>query len=242
MARPTIIIIPGSWHTAEHAHPTVDALRRKGYIAKADQLASVGLKERRQYFADDVAHLHRLVADELDAGRDVCFVLHSYAGQSGAETINRLIHEGRLEASAGKGRLVRAIFVAAYAFPAGVALDSRHFLGPENPNFGIDDERHLNTMADPEHVFYNDLPPAESKRWADKLVPAYYQDATPVITSEDWRKAPITVVATKHDITIPPARQEMVWQGFELKWVDAGHVPFISQPDAVADIIIKALS
>ncbi|KAK3674761.1 hypothetical protein LTR78_005483 [Recurvomyces mirabilis] len=232
MARPTIIIIiPGSWHTAEHAQPTVHALRRNGYIAKADQLASVGLKERRQYFADDVAHLHGLVVDELDAGRDVCFVLHSYAGQSGAETINRVIHEGRLEASAGKGRLVQAVFVAAYAFPAGVALDSRNFLGPENPNFGIDDERHLNTMTDPERVFCLLLKQN-----------AYYQDATPVITSEDWRKAPITVVATKQDITIPPARQEMVWQGFALNWIDAGHVPFISQPDAVADIIIGALS
>ncbi|TKA74513.1 hypothetical protein B0A55_08048 [Friedmanniomyces simplex] len=239
---PAIVIVPGSWHTPAHAEPLKQALNQQGYEAEAHQLASTGLKDPRPTFADDVSTIYKAVTAKLDQGYDVCLVLHSFAGVPGAEAVNRLTKEGRLEATGSSAKLVRVIFIAAYVFPVGFIMDAKLMLGPENPRFSID-ANEMNNMADTRLVLFNDLTSDdEAQQWIDKLEPAYYLGKGPVISSDDWRMAPITVVTTRQDLAIPPERQEMVWQGFPLIWLDAGHTPYISQPERVAEIVVAALS
>lgn len=80
MSKPHVLIVPGSWHTPRHAQPLITALQERGYAASAIQLASVGLKEPPPTFQDDVSTIHSAVCALLEAGTDVCLVLHSYAG------------------------------------------------------------------------------------------------------------------------------------------------------------------
>ena len=56
----------------------------------------------------------------------------------GAEAVNRLIVDKALEKGESRGRLVKVVFVAAYAFPAGFVMDARAMMGPETPGFSID--------------------------------------------------------------------------------------------------------
>lgn len=142
------------------------------------------------------------------------------------------------------GRLVRAVFIAAYVFPPGFVMDAKQFVGSGDPNFSIDYENGINVMANTRTVFFNDIASdAEAQPWVDALQPAYYLGDGPVISSDAWRTGvPVTVVLAEKDQAIPAERAKMVWQGFEVVWVDAGHSPFVSRPEMIGEIIAGAVS
>lgn len=135
---PTFVIVPGHWHVKAHLTPLVDVLTSRGFRAVPLQLHSVGPKSTRPTFSDDVCVIYSAVARELIRGNDVCLVVHSYAGMPGAEAINRICSDEALEGLEGRGKLIKAVFIAAYAFPANFVMDVRAMLGPENPAFDID--------------------------------------------------------------------------------------------------------
>ena len=64
----------------------------------------------------------------------------------GAEAVNRLFAGGTISTNgedkdaAGKrgGRLTAVVFIAAYTFPAGMVMDTRDFVRPEDPGYSID--------------------------------------------------------------------------------------------------------
>ena len=65
--------------------------------------------------------------------------------------------------------------------------------------------------------------------------------AGPVISSDKWRKAPIKAVLCAKDNLIPAERQEKIWKGVDREWVEAGHACFVSKPEEVADILVRAV-
>lgn len=138
---PTFVLVPGLWHTTVHMQPLVDVLTRQEYPTKTIQLRSVGLKTPRPTFQDDVQLIYDTVTQELQAGRDVCLVTHSFSGMPGAESLNKLIADGVLSPKEGYGNLIRAIFIAAFSFPAGFVLDACELLGSEDPGLSIDVSR-----------------------------------------------------------------------------------------------------
>ena len=139
---PTIIFVPGAWHTTSHTQPLIATLTNRNHKALCLQLASVGLKSPRPTFEDDVRLITQSCLAEMEHGRNVLLVMHSMAGMCGAEAVNRIIAAGGLEKRQGKGGLVRVVLIAAYALPAGVVLDARDYVGPENPNLSIDVSEH----------------------------------------------------------------------------------------------------
>lgn len=135
---PTIIFVPGSWHTTFHAEPLLNVLRKRGYQTICLQQASVGLKSPRPTFTDDVELIAQACLGEIKQGRDVMLVLHSIAGICGSEAVNQIIAQGGLENCESKGRLVRVVLIASYALPAGMVFDARQYVGPDDPNLIID--------------------------------------------------------------------------------------------------------
>lgn len=135
---PTTILVPGHWHTTTHLHPLTQSLTAKTYPTTPLQLPSVGLKSPRPTFADDVHEIYNAITTHLNAGKDVCLMLHSYAGMPGTEALNRLIAAGMLEPRAGKGKVVKVVFLAAYVFPAGFVMDAKEHVGAANPGLSID--------------------------------------------------------------------------------------------------------
>ena len=80
------------------------------------------------------------MTQELNAGRDVVLVLHSYAAMPGAEALNQLIKTAQLHGTKrnGQGSVKKVIFVATFEFPAGLVFDAKEFIGADDPNFRLD--------------------------------------------------------------------------------------------------------
>ena len=156
----------------------------------------------------------------------------------GAECLNRLIVDGAFDPLEGRGRVVRVVFIAAYTFPAGFIMDAKAMMGPDNPGFTIDSNE-MSHMASPWHYFFNDLPLSGAKPFVDALGATYYLGPEPKISKDDWRKAPVTALLCKRDNAVPAERQEQIWKGIESEWIDAGHSPYVSRPEEVADILLR---
>lgn len=234
-----LVFVPGHWHTLFFTKPIVAALEQLNYEITPHQLASVGHKEPSPTFADDVAGIRQAVLQVLESGQDAVLVLHSYAGMPGSEALNQLIELGMLEARSGRGRLRRVIYIAAYMFPAGFKMDAKIFIGDDDPMFSIDDETGFTHFADPYTGFFNDMTREAAQPYLEQIGDTYYLGPDPCITSENWRTAPLFYVQARQDQAMPYERQVGISQGMPSICLDTGHDPYISQPEAVAEILGK---
>ncbi|KAK5173811.1 uncharacterized protein LTR77_002492 [Saxophila tyrrhenica] len=226
---PTFILVPGHWHTPTHLRPLTTALSDRGLPYKTQQLHTVGRKPPgpRPCYSDDVSVIYTAVTTELLAGRDVCLVLHSYAGVPGAEAVNCLLKDGVVETPDFRrwdfgyappegipykplGSLVKVVFIAAYTIPAGVNIDPKDFVGPSNPGFSID-SHNMTHMASPWHFFFSDLPLSAAKPYVDACAETYYVGPMH-LTSERWKKARVSTLICAKDNAIPRSKQEGMWE------------------------------
>lgn len=93
-------------------------------------------------------------------------------------------------------------------------------------------------MANPRVQFFNDMESdAQAAEYVQALQPSFLLYAQPVISSEEWRKAPLTYVLCERDNAVPVDRQEMMSQGMDVVRLDLGHSPFVGHPEAVADLL-----
>ena len=96
-------------------------------------------------------------------------------------------------------------------------------------------------MRDPAESFFNDLPPAEAKVWAQTITPS------PKLTSElsAWATLPCGYLVTTKDTTISLAVQEKMIArarnegGVDIKEYrcDAGHSPHLSWTEGTVGVI-----
>ena len=97
----------------------------------------------------------------------------------------------------------------------------------------------MSHMDNPWHYFFNDLPLSAAKPFVDSIGATYYLGTSPVISTDKWRKAPLTAILCRKDNAVPPARQESIWKGMESEWIDACHSPYVSRPEEVAEILVR---
>lgn len=79
----------------------------------------------------------------------------------------------------------------------------------------------------------------QAQPWVDAMDDAYYLGRGPMISSENWRRAPVAALLCKRDNAVPLDRQEIMWQGMPREYIDTGHDPFVSRPEELADIMIR---
>ncbi len=148
---PVLILVPGHWHSITHLEPLLSALPALNPPLPTQplQLHTVGRKTTPgppPKYSDDVSVIYAAVTKQILDGKDVCLVLHSYAGMPGAEAINRLVKDGLVAGTDEElfkdnhtmGKLIRVVFIAAYVFPPKVAFDPKDMVGASNPGFSID--------------------------------------------------------------------------------------------------------
>lgn len=88
--KPTIVLVPGAWHTAKCYDILVPHLQDAGYAALALTLPSVGASPPTQSLDPDVDHIRKNIQPLLDAGKDVVVVMHSYGGIPGGSAVKGL--------------------------------------------------------------------------------------------------------------------------------------------------------
>ncbi|KAF8205331.1 Alpha/Beta hydrolase protein [Mycena galopus ATCC 62051] len=221
-AKPTIIIIPGSFSPLAMYDPVIAGLRAKGHAAPAGMY-------------DDAVKVAALAARLADDGADVVLVAHSYGGVvagEAAEGLARSVHakEGK------KGGIVRIVFVASAVPREGeTAADA---LGNAPPVYCDD---WLITGAP---IIFSDLPLDEAVAWTAKFSTHSPVSFGQKVTYAAYKDIPISYVLSENDALITPAQQyknmaglegEMGGKTVDLHPVQSGHGINVSQPGTMVD-------
>lgn len=257
--RPTLIFVHGAFHTAEYWNPVKNTLEKKGYRCLAPNLMYNGTGIPIKSNAPAVAELQDIVVAELDLGNDVVMVNHSFGGVAGCSAIKGLTRKDPSSLRSEKsGHVVGIAQIAAFAPPTGIAMGdhvasiiSRHpEIEPSRMQMRFSDDGWAWFQGNPILTFYNDLPPEEAQRWADKLIgfTAIGRVSNDGIYA-GWQDVPVWYLQCKLDQVLRPSLQSQIVQecrdaGAKLtsREVEASHSPMLSRPEEVAAFIEDAVA
>ena len=231
--RPMIVLVHGAFADASSWSGVVELLQRQGYTVVAPANPLRGVKADSAYLAS--------IVNQIDG--PVLLVGHSYAGA----VISNAATDAR--------NVVGLVFVAAFAPDEGERLgevastSTDSILGPARVQYrypaGPDGETAVEFGISPalvREVFAADLPAEQAALIAATQRPVAAAAFTDVCGPPAWKKLPCwAVVATGDkaagtDITRSMAQRA----GAEITELEGSHVIMISQPQAVADVIVKA--
>jgi pimeloyl-ACP methyl ester carboxylesterase len=233
-AKPTIVLVHGAFADGSSWNDVIERLQRQGYTVEApgNPLRGVGI---------DSAYLASMV-NQLDG--PVLLVGHSYGGA--------VITSAASDATG----VVGLVYVAAFAPDQGevlgdVAASSKDSLlgtaqiqreyptgagGETAPEFLVDPARF-------QEVFAADLPAEQAAVLAATQRPVAAAAFSDVSGPPAWKTLPSwAVVATADKAAGTDIVRSMAQRaGAEIVEVDASHVVMVSQPQAVTELILKAL-
>ncbi|KAK4443130.1 Alpha/Beta hydrolase protein [Podospora aff. communis PSN243] len=243
----TILFIEGAWRTFTAYTPFFDAVRARGYDLITPQLPTN--TPRRTTLADppaaDIAHFAAAARALADSGRDFTCVMHSYGGAIGTEAMHGLGVSHR-RALGLPGGVTRLIYITAFMVEVGKSLEDT---APAEQIGWMGYEGELKVFLpgyDIAGMWYNDLPPEERQRQLAQTVPhpkAGSFRRPEVVAYED---IPSTFVYCTLDNAFPYAVQQALVAAHKSKGVhvdeetvEAGHYPFLSVPEKLADVVLK---
>ena len=121
-SKPTIVFVPGAYHTAAHFQPLSALLERAAFPTHTIPVPSIGESAATATYRDDVrtirATLERLVEDE---GKDIMLAPHSLGAVSGCQTVTGLEKSKRLKEGKGGG-IIHVLFITALLIGQGQKL------------------------------------------------------------------------------------------------------------------------
>ncbi|KAM0327671.1 hypothetical protein ACHAQA_005964 [Verticillium albo-atrum] len=232
--RPTLIFVPGAWHTPEIWYKTTNLLQVREYACVRVTLPST-LGDSSATFADDVDAVRAAIVAEQDKG-DVILIAHSYGGA--------------VAASAIKDLNVRSLVLIASGFlPSG-----QSFLGAMGgtppPQWKADTEGGWAVITvDARDMLYHDLPVEEGEQWVSKLTKQSLKALTEggERAYAGWKDVPVWYLVTADDHALSVGLQrEMVevakGQGtvITVNEIDSGHSPMLSRPEETVEFILEA--
>ena len=119
MSKPTIVGVPGAWHSPEVYDGVFERLKDQGYATLGVTLPSVGAVPAHQNFDADLdtirKELVRLVEEE---GKEVVLVTHSYSCLLCSHAPEGLGLKERT-AKGLKGGVMRLVYIQGFAVPEG---------------------------------------------------------------------------------------------------------------------------
>lgn len=226
---PAILLVHGAWHGAWCWDAVRSALEARGREVHTVDLPTVHAPDKAELGMLDDAAAVRAAVDAIDG--PVVVVAHSYGGVPTTQGL------------AGAGNVVHIVFIAAFVLDAGESLLGS--VGGVAPSWWTVDGA-LTTAGNPdepaESLFFNDVPEAEARAAAARLLPQATKPFTDVVTQVAWKEIPSTYVITERDAIFPLVAEEALAgrAGSAVHRLDTGHSPFLSQPEATAALIDAA--
>lgn len=136
MAKPTIVCVPGAWHSPEIYASTMAILNSPGYPTIGLSLPSVGAVPAHQDFTGDILAIRDCLTQLVEAEKEVVLVCHSYGGMPAAEAPISLGKKER-EQKGLKGGVTRLVFIMVFMMPEGFQPTAG---GAQYPDWIIIDE------------------------------------------------------------------------------------------------------
>jgi pimeloyl-ACP methyl ester carboxylesterase len=226
---PAILLVHGAWHGAWCWDAVRGILESRGRTVHAIDLPTVHAANKAELDLADDARAVRAAVDAIDG--PVVVVAHSYGGVPTTQGL------------AGASNVAHIVYIAAFALDAGESLLGA--VGGVPPTWWMVDGP-LTTAGNPqepaESLFFNDLPDDVAHANAARLVAQATKPFSDVVTEVAWSTIPSTYLITERDAVFPLFAQEALSgrAGSTVHRLDTGHSPFLSQPEATADIIDAA--
>jgi len=221
--KPTIVFCHGIWADGSCFGKVIPALQADGHEVIAVQY---GLDS----YDEDLAAIKRTLNR---VGSPVILVGHSYGGATitGAGTDERVIG---------------LVYIAAVAPDVGETVQSQLDKYPTNI-FGRVEVADGRAWMLPNGVefFAGDLPEAEQNLvWATHYAPAADLFQQQNLKKVPWQSKPSWFIVCNKDQTVHPDLQRFLAKrmGATVTEVESSHVPMLSKPDVVIDVIRKAAS
>ncbi|MGA0600616.1 alpha/beta fold hydrolase [Caulobacter sp. KR2-114] len=222
-SKPTIVFCHGIWADGSCFSKVIPALQADGHEVIA---AQYGL----DVFDEDVAAVKRTLNR---VGSPVVLVGHSYGGAT-------------ITAAGVDDRVAGLVYIAAVAPDAGETVQDQLDKYPSDifSRVQVADGRAW-MLPNGTEFFAGDLSEADQKLvWATHYAPAadLFQQQKLAPDQVAWRSKPSWYVLATEDHTVHPDLQRWVSQrmGASVTEVRSSHVPMLSQPDVVIEVIRKA--
>ena len=219
----TIVLVHGAWHGSWCWQRVTQLLDERGLPVRTVDLPSVGAPPGAGTdLSADAAAVEAVIAS---VAGPVVLCGHSYGGM----VISRVSSE----------RVTRLVYLCAFMPLEGESLVSigggRHAPWIQVLDGGL-------TLPDPtqtQAVFYGDCD-AGTVEWArSQIRPQSGAPFNEPVPHPAWRHIPSTYVVCAKDMAMPVEVQRNVFapRATEMIELQASHSPFLSQPDAVADLL-----
>ncbi len=230
--RPTVVLVHGAFADSSGWQPVATKLQKQGYpvIAFSNPLRGVGSDS--QYLRDFLTTIEG----------PVVLVGHSYGGA--------LI----TNAATGNPNVKSLVYIAAYAVDEGETVQAANALGGGHTdvvdNLVIrpfpgasagDADAYIDPAAFPE-LFAQDLPTKTAAFMAASQRPAAFASLVTPSGEPAWKTIPSWYMVASQDRIIPPEAERAMADRANATTVevDTSHVPMLSKPDAVIDMITEA--
>lgn len=221
--KPSIVFCHGIWADGSCFSKVIPALQADGHEVIA---AQYGLDS----FEEDVAAVKRTLNR---VGGPVILVGHSYGGAT-------------ITAAGVDDRVAGLVYIAAVAPDAGETVQNQLDKYPSDifSRVEVADGRAW-MLPNGTEFFAGDLPAAEQKLvWATHYAPVFdlFQQQKLGANDIGWKSKPSWFVLATQDHTVHPDLQRWVSKrmGANVTEVTSSHVPMLSQPNVVIDVIRKA--
>jgi pimeloyl-ACP methyl ester carboxylesterase len=220
---PTIALVHGGFVDGSGWQAVHDLLRAAGYNVAVVQNPTLTLE-------GDVAATHHVI-DDYDG--PVVLVGHSYGGAVITEAGTHPQVEALVYITAfapDQGESVQTLLADP---PPGAPVPP--ILPPRNGFLALDSDKFADSFA-------GDLKPDQATFMANSQVPWGLEALAGAISTPAWRSKPSWYVVATDDRMIPPPAQRAMAEraGAQVVEVPGSHSVYVSQPQAVADVIHTA--
>ena len=250
----TILFIPGYWEGPKPFQNLSSLLQASGLATETATLPSTGTTSpSNPGMHDDIAAIRKVVSKLVEEEqRDVVMVLHSAGGFLGANATEGLDVPAR-KAKGLVGGVRKMVFLAGGVLPVGVKHQPLPFFKievsvltlrlPVPPFASFLTKGGALFCKEPERLLFNDLGDEDKEEWLTALAPQPARDWDDVITYAGWKDVPCVYLVCGRDQVIPPAMQ-VQWAesiGARVERCEAGHMPMLSVPERVVEVIMGAV-
>ena len=230
----TVVLVHGSFHTPEATWSLLTKVLDERRIKWATvDLPSAGADSPA--LADRTEDVAATLAVVEQVAGPVVLVGHSYGGmvisEAGAHpAVTHLVYVCAFAPEPGE-----TLIALGASEPPSLLAGAIQF-GPGRGLLHVD-------PAQATEVFYADLAPDAAADAVAKLVPSTASSLLQPATNVAWMDRPTTYVVCEQDNALSPARERAMAEriGAQIWSLPTSHSPFLSQPEALADIIESAM-
>lgn len=221
----SFLLVHGGWHGPWCWSRLSAALRDGGFETHTVDLSSHGKDTSTLGGMHDDAVIIREALSALPDG--IVVVAHSYGGAP--------VTEG----AAGATNVAHLVYLTAFMLDEGESLLGAAG-GKPQPWWEATPDGQAWIARTPEVVFYNDCSEGDLEWVLPQLQPQSASSFDETVRVAAWRDRPSTYVVCERDQAIPVFAQEAMSQRARaVVRLDAGHSPFLSQPDELVKLLAQ---